>query len=209
LLIRKKNPIKYLTQNENYIENAIKNGKGVILLSAHIGNFEIAGEILSERINAKVNVLMVERDSEKMKRLYENANKNRNVNIKSKKKNPLEVALEIKNALQNGEIVAALGDRYIDDNVSEIEFLGQKAKFPRGIFEIACITKTPIIPVFTIRQSAGVYKFSAKEPIEICDTDRKRRKEFIYEAMCEYVRQVEKQAAQTPLQWYNFYRFWD
>jgi predicted LPLAT superfamily acyltransferase len=198
-----------LTQNEDYIENVVKNAKGVILLSAHIGNFEIAGEILSERINAKINVLMVERESEKIKKTYEELNKKRKINIITLSENPLNTVLEIKSALQNGEIVAALGDRFIDDNVAEIEFLGEKAKFPRGIFEIACLTQTPVIPVFTTRQSINVYKFRAGKPIEIENADRKKRREFIYNAMCDFVKQIEEQARITPLQWYNFYCFWD
>jgi predicted LPLAT superfamily acyltransferase len=208
-LIGKNRRIKYLTKNENYIENIARTGKGVILLSAHIGNFELAGEILSERISAKLNILMVERDGKKMKKIYETVNRNRKVNIILSDGEALETALKIKNALQNGEIVAALGDRYIGDNVAEIEFLGEKAKFPRGIFEIAAITQTPIIPVFTTRKSVNVYEFCACEPIEILNSDRKKREEFVFDAMCDFVNRVAEHAKRTPLQWYNYYCFWD
>ena len=209
LLIRKNNEIKYLTQNEDRIENIVKSGKGVILLSSHIGNFSIAAEILGERLNAEINVLMVERESENMKNVYKNINKNRKINIITLGENSLETAIKIKDALQNGEIVAALGDRYIDANLAEIEFLGEKAKFPRGIFEIACITQTPIIPVFMTRQKWETYNFRAGKIIEIPNVDRKKRKKFITEAMRNFVNQIGEQAKKTPLQWYNFYCFWD
>jgi predicted LPLAT superfamily acyltransferase len=208
-LISRNKEIKYLTQNQNYIENVVKTGKGVILLSAHIGNFELAGEILSERIDAKLNILMVERDGEKMKKIYESINKNRKVNIISPDGEALETALKIKNALQSGEIVTALGDRYIDGNVVEIEFLGEKAKFPRGIFEIAAMTQTPIIPVFTTRRNINVYEFRAGEPINILFLERKKREEFIFSAIRNFVNQIAEQAKKTPLQWYNYYCFWD
>lgn len=209
LLIRKDGKIKYSTQNKDYIENIVKRGKGVILLSAHIGNFEIAGEILSESVGAKLNYLMVERDGEKMKKIYEDVNKNRKVNIISPDGEALETALKIKNALQNGEIVAALGDRYVDGNIAEVEFLGEKAKFPRGMFEIAAITQTPIIPVFAVRKKINVYEFCAQEPIEILNPDRKKREEFILCAMRDFVGRLAEQAKKTPLQWYNYYSFWD
>jgi predicted LPLAT superfamily acyltransferase len=152
---------------------------------------------------------MVERDGEKMKKIYENVNKNRKANIISPDGEALEIALKIKNALQNGEIVAALGDRYIDDNVAEIEFLGGKAKFPRGMFEIAAITQTPIVPVFATRKSINAYEFRAEKPIEILNFDRKKREEFILNAMCDFVKRIEEQSKKTPLQWYNYYSFWD
>jgi len=208
LLLCKSREIKYSTKNKDYIENILKRGKGVILLSAHIGNFEIAGEILSRQIDEKLNILMVERDGEKMKKIYENVNKNRKANIISPDDEALEIALKIKNALQNGEIVAALGDRYIDDNVAQIYFLGENAKFPRGMFEIAAITQTPIVPVFATRKGINFYEFRAEEPIEILNFDRKKREEFILNAMRNFVERIEEQAKKAPLQWYNYYDFW-
>ena len=209
MLVRKNCKIKYSAQNEDYIKNALEKGKGVILLSSHIGSWGIASEILFKRIGTKVNILIFERDEEKMKKIYEDMNKNRNVNIIQLGENSLETALKIKDALQNGEIVAVLGDRYIDDNVLEIEFLGEKAKFPRGIFEIACVTQTPIIPIFIMREKINVYNFQVGQPLEIPNIDRKKRQEFIYNAMRDFVNQIEEQAKKTPLQWYNFYCFWD
>ncbi|MCL2844513.1 MAG: hypothetical protein FWE23_03555 [Chitinivibrionia bacterium] len=209
LLIGKNDKIKYQTQNEDRISNSLKNGKGVILLSSHIGNFWIASEILGERLNAPINILMVERDGEKMKKVYDGFDKNRKVKIITLDENHIETALKINAALQNGEIVAALGDRFIDENVGEIEFLGEKAKFPRGIFEIACLTQTPIIPVFMTRQKIENYTFRAGDIIEIPNTDRKKRREFIDRAMRDFVGQIGEQARKTPLQWYNFYCFWD
>lgn len=209
LLVRKNSGLKYSTTNEVYIENEIANKKGVILLSSHIGNWEIAGEILSERIKAKVNLLMVERDSEQMKKIYECVNKNRSVNIISIGDNPVGTILKVKDALENGEIVAAMGDRYIDENITEVDFLGEKAKFPRGIFEIACITNTKIIPVFMTRKKLNYYDFRAGEAIEILNTDRNKRKENIDIAVQNFANQIAQQARITPLQWYNFYKFWD
>ena len=212
LLVRKKNELKYSTANENYIEDEIAGGRGVILLSSHIGNWEIAGEILSGRLKAKINVLMVERDGEQMKKIYESVNKNRAVNIISIGENPFETMIAVKTALENGEIVAALGDRYIDENIAEVEFLGAKAKFPRGIFEIACITNTKIIPVFMTRKKLHFYEFRAGEAIVIARFDklsnRIQRKENIDRAVQDFANQIAGQARITPLQWYNFYKFW-
>jgi len=209
LLVGVKNKIKYETQNEDRIETAVKKGKGVILLSSHIGNFWLATEIFGKILNAPINVLMVERESEKMKKVYEKLDEKRKINIIASDENPIETALKIKTALQNGEIVAALGDRFIDENVSEIEFLGEKAKFPRGIFEIACLTQAPIVPGFMIRQKSGVYCFCTGEIIEIPKVEREKRREVIDEAMRNFVGQISEQVRKTPFQWYNFYCFWD
>lgn len=205
LLVRKNSGLKYETVNENYISDE----NGVILLSAHIGNLEIAGEILSKRLNAKVNIMMVEREGEQMKNIYNNINKHRAINIISIGENSLETMVQVKNALENGEIVAALGDRFIDENVVEVDFLGEKAKFPRGIFEIACITNTKVIPVFMTRKKLQFYNFRAGEKIEILKNDRKNRKENIDMAVQNFANQVAEQAKKTPLQWYNFYKFWN
>jgi predicted LPLAT superfamily acyltransferase len=179
MLVGKNCKIKYIVENEDCIKNALQKGKGAILLSSHIGSWGIASEILFKRIGTKVNILTFERDEGKIKKIYEDMNKNRNVNIILLSENSFDTAMKIKDALQNGEIVAVLADRYIDENVAEIEFLGEKAKFPRGIFEIACITQTPIIPVFITRQKMEVYNFRVGEIIEMPNIDRKKRKEFI------------------------------
>jgi predicted LPLAT superfamily acyltransferase len=208
-LIRKADKIKYSTEGENRIKDVLEKGRGAILLASHVGNFGIAGEVLCERINTKVNVLAIERESESVKKIYEDADKNRKINIIPLEENSLETAIKIKDALQNGEIVATLGDRYIDGNVAEVEFLGKKAKFPRGMFEIAAVTQTPLIPVFMIRKKLHIYQFRTGEPIDITVQDRKKRAQEIDNAVRNFAFQIGEEAKKTPLQWYNYYRFWD
>lgn len=176
--------------------------RGCILISAHVGNWEIAGHFLQ---NAKrpVNVIMMDAEHQAIKDVLEESMKNRSFKIISLK-DDFSHLMEIKNALANKEFICIHGDRILHEGrgrIFETEFLGKKARFPRGPFDLAVRFNVPYLYVFASKESNRDYHFQAFEG--------RPENEGNAEAMMEeYVEFLEKVLHQHPEQWFNYYDFW-
>ena len=115
-------------EGEEYLMKMAEEKTGGLLISAHIGNFEMAGHML-ERLKTRVNIIMYDAEHEKIKG-YLSSIMNRNFNIIVIKEDNSHI-YEINNALREKEIVCIHGDRFVKGSKTiSSDFLGGKARFP-------------------------------------------------------------------------------
>ena len=186
--------------NEQYLID-IKNGnKGGILLSAHVGNWETAGNLLKERITSQINVVMLDAEVEKIKNFLQNSTGGSHFNI-IPIKNDLSHIILINNALRNNEFVAIHADRFMEGAKHlEMDFLGRKAKFPAGPFIIAAKFDAPVSFVYAVKNGKYHYELSATKPIE-----EKLSPEIVAQL---YVKELETKVKSNPEQWFNYFDFY-
>ena len=103
---------------ENYLHEMKEKGNGGILLSAHLGNWETAGNLLKKRITQKINVLMFDAEVENIKKYLDSSTGGSRFNI-IPIKNDLSHVIMIKNALDNNEFVAMHADRFFARNQND------------------------------------------------------------------------------------------
>jgi predicted LPLAT superfamily acyltransferase len=180
-----------------------KAGEGGILISAHIGNWEIAGHFL-KKVNRPVNVVMYDAEHEAIKNVLHKSLKNRAFKIILVKED-FSHLLEIRRALANKEFICIHGDRILDDRKSKFcqpNFLGRPVKIPRGPFELAVRFNVPYLFVFAIKETNRHYHFHA--------FPGKPESRGNVEAMIQdYVDSIEEVLTPYPDQWFNFYDYWD
>ena len=184
-------------------------GKGGILVSAHIGNWEIAGQLLN-RLNTTFNILMYENERESIKKYMSDVEKKKNVKIIAIKDGEMNHLIELHNAFSNNELVVMHGDRFRDGaQTLETKFLGKTAKFPAGPFIMAAKFGVPLSVVFAIKETSTHYHFFATDPISV---KRARGEEqtaaAVKELLDAYISEVEKMVLRYPEQWFNYYAFW-
>lgn len=196
-------PYTFSFDGENYLEEIIAGGKGGILMSAHVGNYELAGYYF-KRLPAKVNIVMVDNEREQIKEYLESVMQDRKMSIIFIKED-LSHIYEISNALRNNELIAIHADRYVAGSKTvAANFLGRGAKFPMGPFVLAATFKVPVSYVFTYKDDAKHYHLYATPPKEYSGN----KQAAIQEALYDYVNQLETRAKQYPEQWFNYYNFW-
>jgi predicted LPLAT superfamily acyltransferase len=196
-------------EGEKYLHQIATANKGGMLLSAHIGNWEIAGQLL-KRIDAKINIVMYEKEFEGIKKVLERNKVVREANI-IVIKDGFSHLYEIKNAFANNEIVVMHGDRFLPGaNSTEVEFMGEKAKFPTGPLYLASKHGAPVTFVYAVKESATHYHFFASEPkVYKYPGNIKTRKTELHQMVSEFVESIEKIVKLYPLQWFNYFRFWN
>ena len=184
-------------------------GKGGILVSAHIGNWEIAGQLLN-RLNTTFTILMYENEHENIKKYMEEVEKKKNVNIIAIKDGEMGHLIELHNAFSKNELVVMHGDRFRDGvQTIEAKFLGRMAKFPAGPFIMAAKFGVPLTVAFAVKETSTHYHFFASEPIEVKRTrDPKQTELAVQELLKKYIVEVEKMVYRYPEQWFNYYAFW-
>ena len=198
-LLGKDKEFTHIFENEDYLIDIRNAGKGGILLSAHVGNWETAGNLLKGRITPTINIVMLDAEVEKIKKYMDLSTGGSRFKVIAIK-NDLSHVIAIRNALINNEFVAIHADRYMEGaKFIELDFLGKRARFPYGPFVIASKFDAPVTFVFAAKDGKYSYHLSATPPIIT-----KMKPEEIAGL---YIAELEKKVKQYPEQWFNYFNF--
>ncbi len=177
--------------------------KGGILISAHVGNFEISERFFSELdFSFQINQVTVDQEVSVIKEYLDSiAEKSAIKHIYIKE--DVSHVFDIHEALSNNELICFTGDRYFDGSkVMQAEFLGREAVFPAGPFLLASRLNVPVIFVYVMRERNLHYHLYARRAMGI----KRRDAQSVLDV---YVKSVERILARYPLQWFNFFDFWN
>lgn len=176
--------------------------KGGVLISAHIGNFEIAEHFLAE-VNSdfQINLVTTDLEHSAIRKYLESVTSKSNIGFIIIK-DDLSHIFEINAALARNELVCFTGDRYFPGTkfFSE-ELLGEEANFPAGPFLIASRLKVPVAFVYVMKEPNLHYHLYTR----LADVKHRDEKGLLK----AYTTSVEAMVRKYPLQWFNFFQFWD
>lgn len=188
---------------EPYLHDVVSGGKGGILLSAHLGNWEVAGHLFS-RLQTRINIVMFDGEHQRIKSYLEGITGGRNVNV-IVLKDDLSHIYAIHDALSKQELVCMHADRFLGGNKTmEMNFLGEPARFPIGPFLLACTFRVPVSLVFAFKETTHHYHLYATEPVVY----QSARQGGVEKAIQDFVQVMEGKVRKYPLQWFNYYDFW-
>jgi predicted LPLAT superfamily acyltransferase len=198
------NKFTFNFDGEENLREMVAQQKGGLLLSAHTGNWEIAGHLL-KRLNTKINIVMFDEEHQKIKQYLDSVTGEKNMHVITIK-NGLSHIYEISDAFKNNELVCMHADRFLDGNKTfDHLFLGSEAKFPVGPFILAAQFKVPVSFTFAMKETNLHYHFSATKPKEYNNPSKEI---FMKEVLQDFVEEMEKKVKRYPEQWYNYYNFW-
>lgn len=209
LLSGQKTKITFKFEGEEYLKEMVDKKTGGLLISAHIGNFEIAGQLL-KRLNTRINIVMFEAEHQRIKEYLSDIFKENNVHIISIK-NDFSHIYEIKNAFENKEIVCMHADRFVEGSKTiSTSFIGKECALPVGPFYLAQKYNIPVSFVFAMKEKKFHYHFYAS-PLKSYyqqQLNLKKREQETQIIIKDYVSELEKIIHQYPEQWFNYYEFW-
>ncbi|QHS62664.1 LpxL/LpxP family acyltransferase [Chitinophaga agri] len=199
-----RNKFTFEFEGEQYLREITAAGKGGIMLSAHLGNWEVAGHLF-RRLETRINIVMFDGEHERIKKYLSSVTGERNVNI-IVIKDDLSHIYAINDALSNQELVCMHADRFLTGNKTvTVPFLGADARFPAGPFLLASTFRVPVSMVFAFKESNTHYHLYATPPREY----HGRRRQGVENAVQDFVQELEGMVKKYPAQWFNYYDFWE
>jgi lauroyl/myristoyl acyltransferase len=203
------------------IDQCLAAGNGLIVWTAHVGNWEFASRLL-EMHGRPVNVARVVEDKPAEITL-------RNLMASERLKivdlsGGVPATIELLQALRRNEIVAMQGDRVYQRHSAEVPFFSQPTSFPLGPFLLSQVSGAPVLPGFVIRQGWLRYRALMGDPIPPAPSQvtspvpspvpsqatpgDDNRDAVLQEALGHAVRFLEKTLTSHYDQWMNFFEFW-
>jgi lauroyl/myristoyl acyltransferase len=181
-------------------------GNGLLLLTGHIGNFELAAVILRVLFDYPLTaVVLPERDPtvNELRRQIRTSFGLECLEVGE----AFDTALRIRRLLAEDRVVVLLSDRPLGRDRIEVEFFGRPTGFLRSPALMGYLTGAPLVPVFILRQPDGRYAGVALDPIRVARTgDRDRNVQAAVQAFASV---LEEQVRTSPFRWYQFYPYWD
>lgn len=179
-----------------HIDSALKKGKGVIVLSAHMGNWELGGVAMASMGYPILAVALPHRHR-KVNEFFNYQRERLGMAVVPS----VGVAVRrIYEALSKNKIIALVGDRDFANGGNKMPFLGVSKGIPRGPAVLSKRTGATIVPGFVIRQkddSSVLTFYPALDP-----------KESEEEMISDYVKVIEEMIRRYPSQWLMFREFW-
>ncbi|HXV19194.1 MAG TPA: lysophospholipid acyltransferase family protein [Candidatus Omnitrophota bacterium] len=179
----------------HHLDAALQKEKGVILASAHLGNWELGGMALSELRYPVVGLAATHADP-KISRIFEDARKGAGLATI-----PLEGSMRnCVRVLKEKKILGLISDRLYRGQGIETQFFGKTMLFPSGLAKLHFMTGAPIVPGFMLMTGFNRYEFHIEAPIE---------GQTELEIVKNYAAFLEKKIRMWPTQWFIFQPFWE
>ncbi len=185
--------IRHLEGGE-HLSEVFGAGRGVILVTGHVGNWELGGAFFGHQ-GIKVNVVTLPDGIRQIDGIREGYRGQYSVNTIILDGSPF-APLEMMAALKRGEMVAMLVDRWGKADGVPSRFLGGVQYLPRGPFVLSRATGAPVLPAFVVRDGAA-YRGIVEPPFVVESDDLAPYADRLSQALERVIRRY-------PDQWYNF-----
>lgn len=179
---------------------------GAIILTAHMGSYDLGAHLFAQM--SKRPIVMVRApEVDPQTRRYEEARLATPESLKidfSTRAN--ELALDLLDALQRGEIIAIQGDRVTPGiSVLPATLFGRKTSIPAGPFALSMAARVPVYPLFIVRLGRRSYRLVVGAPFNV-ERTRDRAVGF-QQAVAQWTRELENVVRDAWFQWYTFAPF--
>ena len=186
------------------IDSCLAEGNGLIVWTAHLGNWEFASRLL-ELHGRPVNVARVVEQGNSAESVLRDLMTNDLLRVVQLNDDPM-APLKLLHSLRSNEIVAIQGDRIYQPFTARTLFFGTQTPFPMGPFLLSYVSGAPIMPGFVVRDGWLRYRVITGQPIHLPHTGN--REHDLQIGLEEAVRLLENTVKDYPDQWLNFYEFW-
>lgn len=196
---------RYILEGERFLEQ-LASGQGAIVLTAHMGNYDLGAALFAKRFHRKMKVVRAPEPDELSAQHV-------NLALQQSTGGAVEVgysddgtslALDLLNELRSGEIICIQGDRVVGNvGRAPVRVFNREIALPNGPFVLSLVSATPIYPLFIVRTGWRKYRIIAREPI-VCARADASRDQVIAEAMQRWSHVLEEIVCDYWSQWFAF-----
>jgi lauroyl/myristoyl acyltransferase len=188
-------------ENLHYFDQALAKGKGVVVLTAHLGNWELGGVVIAQ-LGYPFWAVALPHKTKKVNDFFDAQRNSKGVKVIAMGKAVRSCISEIR----NNHMVALVGDRDFSEKGILINFFGKPTHFPEGPAALSLMTGANIVPGFMLRNPDDSFTLRIEQPIEFKPSGDKTKD--LADLIIVYKNIFEDYIRKYPDQWYLFRRFW-
>lgn len=192
----------------------VSDPRGKLLLASHLGDVEACRALAQLQGSKTINALVFSDNAQRFKQIMEEMAPQAGLNLLPVNDIGPDTAILLKEKLDRGEWIAIVGDRIAvttqrggEWRVCWSRFMGHVAPFPQGPFILASILRCPVDLIFALRQQEKLHIHCEPfaDPLLL---PRATRQQALQHTVDRYAERLEHYALQSPLDWFNFFDFW-
>jgi KDO2-lipid IV(A) lauroyltransferase len=185
-------------EGEHHLDAALAAGRGVVLLTAHLGNWEFSGRLLSSRGRRTAHVVLSAEQDQALERYL----RLDSPQLRFVTRRHATSTLGLLAALRRAELVAMQADRPTGGRGDAIvPFFGEPAAFPIGPFVLARAAGAAVVTAFCAMAPGGRYRLEIDPAIWVKPGEETS-------ALATTVAALERVIRAYPTQWFNFFDAW-
>lgn len=186
-------------------DRAAAKGKGLVLLTAHVGGWDLSTRVLAGNPQGRASVIaeFVAQGGMTSDRTVrkDDAAKVRRASLHNER---LPI-LAYKEMLDQGQVIGMMGDRPLSKKLVLVPFLGRLAAFDLTPIKLAMSVGAELLFTFAFKTGYGSYELVLETaPVPPADLDKDDAAEFVVRG---YAEALERHLKRHPHQWFNFYPF--
>jgi predicted LPLAT superfamily acyltransferase len=183
-------------------------GASCVMLTAHIGSFDILRVVFKDRRKLRLKVVMDRAQGRMVTEVMARLNPHFDEEIIDAGGGP-QLVLRLREALAQGCVIGMMADRVNGDDAGiEVDFLGGRAWLPSGPWKLAAALGLPMVVCFGIYQGRNRYTLHFETLVEARPVSRTERAAHAQAVAQLYARRLEHYARLAPYNWFNFFDFW-
>ncbi|MGH8124772.1 MAG: acyltransferase [Rhodanobacteraceae bacterium] len=184
-------------------------GRGVLLLGAHVGSFEILRVLAADKSRCKLKLVMDKSKTPVLTAVLEALAPELSGSVIDTARGGMDIALELSDAAHDGAMITLLGDRgRPHESMRGARFLGADAPFPTAPWLIASLLKVPVVLCLGMYRGGNRYDLVFETLTERVELPRVDRNPALDSCIRHYAERLEFHLRKAPLNWFNFYDFW-
>ncbi len=188
-------------------EELIRQGKGVLMLTAHAGCWQSAVNCM-QFLNKPMHILYYRNPNDNDKTVAQHRGTQAPFTLINPA-DPLGGVPEMMAALRRGEIVCAMADRVFGNpkNAVEVNFLGGTVRVPYSFYRLAAATEAPVVMAFFPWQGKGKLSAWVFEPFYVKDDGAKKENYQPYAQ--QFIDALTQFCIKYPYQFFNYFDWWN
>ena len=192
---------------EDTLHRLLAGGKGLFLMGAHLGSFEVIRAIGRKHQDLRVAMLMHEDNAQKINAMLAAINPEAVQDIIGL--GHIDSMLRVRERLDAGGIVGMLADRTPgNDALYPVQILGADANLPIGPFRMAALLRRPVVFMTGLYLGGNRYAIHFEPLADFSAVAREQRDAAMQVAITRYAALLEQYCRKAPYNWFNFFDFW-
>ena len=192
---------------EDTLHRLLADGKGLFLMGAHLGSFEVIRAIGWKHQDLRVAMLMHEDNAQKINAMLAAINPEAVQDIIGL--GHIDSMLRVRERLDAGGIVGMLADRTPgNDTLYPVQILGADANLPGGPFRMAALLQRPVLFMTGLYLGGNRYAVHFEPLADFSAVARGQRDAAVQAAIARYAALLDQYCRKAPYNWFNFFDFW-